>query len=727
MTFARRQRRKTPRQLPDLPKFYYHTHFTNMLKFVAERYDHTLQEEHHQFLRLFKSLSLPAQYLYVRLAGRKGTVFDIAKLKYAEIGDLTEPADELASAGFIRAPGEQDLEEWLNVMTAPDLKFVLKQYLSPSHMPKNAKKAELVETGLNGLQFGNLSIPSNYVRQGRARALRYIEYLYFGKIETNLRRFAMRDLGLIKAPDFKSDYTARFDNLHEAQSAFFYDDALSKTKSGTDDEIAGLIDEVDYWPDAECRLSAVSRDRLLYKLGRLSERMDDLDTALNLFERSDSILCNERVIRIRFKQGDRDLVKTRLEAMIDNPSSDDEFEFASDFYARKFDGKRTGKFTDILRGGEEIIIDEAYRHKPEDAAARYYQKKGFEVFRTENSVWRMMFGLLFWSALFECDNAKIHNSFERLPNSLNTGEFGKHNVKAIAEMENILNNNGATTLRLLKNLSAHYGKSNGIFRWSQYTFEAVKRLAETSPPGALVSIMRKMAEDYTAMKDGYPDLMLIKNGVAEFVEVKAPGDVIRRNQLTRIEQIRKSGFQADIARIKWAIDPQQTYVVIDVETTGGSAGNHRITEIGAVKVRGGKVIDEYETLLNPERHISAFITRLTGISNEMVKDAPRFEEIADHLRSFCEGSVFVAHNVNFDYGFIRSEYSRIGQSFSFPKLCTCSAGRQYFKGFSSYGLANMCRELDIKLIRHHRAMPDARAAAEILFRINEKRLAEFSS
>ena len=101
---------------------------------------------------------------------------------------------------------------------------------------------------------------------------------------------------------------------------------------------------------------------------------------------------------------------------------------------------------------------------------------------------------------------------------------------------------------------------------------------------------------------------------------------------------------------------------MDVETTGGRAGLHRMTDIGAVKVQNGQIINEFQTLLNPERSIPAFITKLTGITQDMVKDAPLFGQIADDFSEFLGDAIFAAHNVNFDYGFIKAEYDRIGKN-----------------------------------------------------------------
>ncbi|MEM9016043.1 MAG: 3'-5' exonuclease, partial [Verrucomicrobiota bacterium] len=144
--------------------------------------------------------------------------------------------------------------------------------------------------------------------------------------------------------------------------------------------------------------------------------------------------------------------------------------------------------------------------------------------------------------------------------------------------------------------------------------------------------------------------------------------------------------------------------------------------IGAVKMKGGRLVEEWSTLLNPGRRIPKKIVSLTGITDEMVSDAPVFAEIADEFRAFLGDAVFAAHRAAFDYGFIREEYRRIGEPFSAPSLCTCVSMRRCFPGLASYGLANLCREFNVPLENHHRALADARATAQLLLRINERRL-----
>jgi DNA polymerase-3 subunit epsilon len=234
-------------------------------------------------------------------------------------------------------------------------------------------------------------------------------------------------------------------------------------------------------------------------------------------------------------------------------------------------------------------------------------------------------------------------------------------------------------------------------------------------------MLERMARDYENQRYGNPDLLLVDHDGVRFVEVKTEGDQLRRNQVLRIRQLRDAGFRADVVRVKWILDPQQTYVVVDVETTGGKGDNHRVTEIGAVKVRNGTITDRFQTLLNPQRTIPPGISRLTGITPAMVEDAPYFADIADQFEAFMGDAIFVAHNVEFDYGFISREFARLGRPFRHAKLCTCASMRRLCPGLGSYSLAALTRHFDIPLAQHHRALCDAEAAAQLLLIVNERR------
>jgi DNA polymerase III subunit epsilon len=155
------------------------------------------------------------------------------------------------------------------------------------------------------------------------------------------------------------------------------------------------------------------------------------------------------------------------------------------------------------------------------------------------------------------------------------------------------------------------------------------------------------------------------------------------------------------------------YAIVDIETTGGSARLERITEIAIYIHDGEKIVDEYSTLVNPERGIPYFITSLTGISNEMVEDAPKFFEVARKIVEITEGKTFVAHNAGFDYGFLKEEFKSLGYDFSRKQLCTVRLSRKLIPGLPSYGLGNICKHLGITINSRHRAAGDALATVQL--------------
>ena len=156
------------------------------------------------------------------------------------------------------------------------------------------------------------------------------------------------------------------------------------------------------------------------------------------------------------------------------------------------------------------------------------------------------------------------------------------------------------------------------------------------------------------------------------------------------------------------------YAIIDVETTGGNAFNEKLTEIAIYQFDGKQITGHYSTLINPEKPIPFMISRLTGITDEMVRDAPKFYEVAKEIIEMTEGRVFVAHNANFDYNFVRLEYKRLGYSFNRKTLCTVKLSRKLIPGHRSYSLGNLCSDLGIDIRNRHRAAGDAEATVKVL-------------
>ena len=155
------------------------------------------------------------------------------------------------------------------------------------------------------------------------------------------------------------------------------------------------------------------------------------------------------------------------------------------------------------------------------------------------------------------------------------------------------------------------------------------------------------------------------------------------------------------------------FAIIDIETTGGNAAYDRITDISIILHDGLAITETFNTLINPERKIPYYITQLTGISNEMVAEAPKFFEIAKKIIDLTEGMIFVAHNVSFDYNFVVQEFKSLGYTYKRDKLCTVKLSRKLIPNKPSYSLGKLCEQLGIKIEDRHRAHGDALATAKL--------------
>ncbi len=159
----------------------------------------------------------------------------------------------------------------------------------------------------------------------------------------------------------------------------------------------------------------------------------------------------------------------------------------------------------------------------------------------------------------------------------------------------------------------------------------------------------------------------------------------------------------------------RTFVIFDLETTGTDMDD-KITEIGAVKMVDGKFETYFDTLVNPQKHISAEVEKLTGISDDMVKDAPIYEKVCADFYKYCEGATLVAHNIDFDSRFIRVQSQPLDYVFDHPLLDTLALGRECITGVSNYKLNTLCEKFGI-VFNHHRAYSDALACAKLLIEI----------
>lgn len=158
------------------------------------------------------------------------------------------------------------------------------------------------------------------------------------------------------------------------------------------------------------------------------------------------------------------------------------------------------------------------------------------------------------------------------------------------------------------------------------------------------------------------------------------------------------------------------YAVVDIEATGGNHIKGKIIEVAIYIYDGEKIINEYSTLVNPEVKIDWYVAKLTGITNAMVKNAPIFVDVAQRINDLLKGQIFVAHGVDFDYMFLKTELKKAGFDLNEPKVCTIKLSGQVFPDAASYSLGKLSEELGIHIPKEdrHRAGGDALATTKLL-------------
>jgi DNA polymerase-3 subunit epsilon len=759
-----------------LPEKYYLDHFNEFIAYTEMNCASVLSSPHIEFIQRFKQLEHNTQCMFVRAVNRKGPFIACSKmLAYEEIENCQQQLDTLLEMGALRHAEKSDVSLLLGTLN----KAQMVELLSAQNVlfKKSAPKAEL-------LILAKALAPSAVVQHEVCDDIKvktfvnewqYLLFLFFGNLKSALDKFSMRDLGVLKTRSKSKQQGPRFDDIEQAQSAFYFAQLQQQLATISEQELlvlaqnqavqqspVGIIANeyaAHFWYEMGCALFTLNNDSAKTQ-------------ALAFWRLSSHQKAQERLIRETYKL-DKAQAKSALEAILESPKDDELSLFAFDFYQRKFNQAKLSVRTQRLREhSTKLYIDEVYKDRVELGVKRYYETLNLpdekcamgernanyqsenaskqtvqnaqelqngqqsaahirvshtQVYRTENRLFRALFGLTFWHELFNEALRATGSEFDRTPrlikeNSLYQELEEQVEVRlALFTQHKPHSTNSFAMSYITQVASRHYGQPNGIFRWHRKMLEIIGVFLQHVDGQWVASHLRAMAKNYQGLKDGYPDLMVIEHQQLRFEEVKAPGDQLRANQLVSIDALQHAGFNVGVCQVEWRYNPQQPYVVVDVETTGGCKPGHRITEIGAVKVINGRVVDSWSSLINPERRVPHFITRLTGISNDMVEDAPLFCEVIDDLERFMQDCIFVAHNVNFDYGFFKLEYARLDRTFSMPKLCTVREMRKYYPGSKSYSLGNLTKEYGLSLDNHHRALCDAQAAAELLIMVNEKK------
>ena len=706
---------KTFSRKKELPEGYYLSHFQVLVDFYSKNYGFGFSSRIDTFLSKYNSLSEMEKRLIIRLANLKSNFHKPNEVTYSDIPNTKKVFESITSVNFLSPLKEEHTVDLIENLNKDSLMEVLEENSIPCK--KSWKKEKLLSLSMkidkNVLcQWAN----KYYLTESFVFEIELLRFLYFGHYSRDLSLFSLRDLGIRKTSEFEITESTLFDSYNVAEEEYIYAKMYKDLKKKSVPWITNTYGDQKNLlpPKIDFYKSGIYFNRLLLELSRIDKFTKE--TINNFLSLASGHPARMKRARLLYKDNQKDLSRESVIDIIDSPTCDEEFLEAQDFLNLKFGEQKKSQLSILLDKAKVLKLDDSYRSRVEKGVISALKNDKTDLFFAENNLWIGLFSILFWDELFQ----GMNNEFERVPRMLVIGTFYEKNKCTLIEKTNNLFSK-ETRFRIIKTFTENYGKKNNLFRWRKNILEKLLKIIDAKPSG-LPNFLLEMAKNYTKFKSGFPDLISISDNEFKLIEVKGEGDVLRRNQLAILSKLESYGFSVEVLKVEFIFDPNQTYVVVDVETTGGRAHDHRVIEIGAVKIRNFEIIDEFSTLIDPERSIPPFITRLTGITQNCVIDAPKFSEIAQDFLDFCEGSIFAAHNVSFDYSFIRAEFQRLNRRFQFPRFCTCARARTYLKGPKSYGLASICEYFGIELNNHHRALCDARAAGSILMLINEKRL-----
>lgn len=564
----------------ELPVGYYVGNFLAILDFVDSHYDDVLTLDEKIFSRTFRSLSLDARRLYVRLMSRKGPLFRSDTLVYNEIDDIEGAAEELVQKGFLEVNGPWELEHELVLLRKSEVLKLISCCAQSSHpVPsttalKALRRDQLVELAM--------AIPNQHEVRDYLRGLFHLyrplkereiliyRLLFFGNLYQDLTEFVVTDLGHVRYESYKIRKKDRLFRSREVLEHTFrlieLNDAFYQTVEGrsvNEIDANALLSLIEYLPEQ----GAVEedpglrrmRDNLINGVARHLERIGNHGQALHLYRLAALPPSRERQVRILERQGTTEEALELCRKIMSDPWEETELEFA-ERYIRKL-SRKLGLPVVKVESVEMPTENLELVHNPlvsiEEAVLRYFQEQGFSGYHAENVLWVGLFGLAFWDIVFLSLPGTFFNRYQRGPRDLFRPEFRRRRAKLIEERLNHIESSQSWLNEILDLYDRKRGIANDLVHWKFLSRELLEQSVNLIPRRHLVAIFDKLSQNPGANKSGFPDLILFaapRRRTAtryELIEVKGPGDQLQINQKRWLKYFAKNGIPYRIIRVQW--------------------------------------------------------------------------------------------------------------------------------------------------------------------------------
>jgi len=549
----------------ELPPRYYLEYFEYLLGYMEQYYGEILNDQEKQFIQHYRTLSQDAQCLTVRMANRRGELFLLDTFKYEEIEDILSARKELAQLNWLVEPSEDHtpfFQELLRLFPKPFLYRMGKDL--ELKVKSSWKKGDIMEVIEQEAEYEDALAYMNtfhdVVMCTFGPVVYMFRFLFFGNLYEDLTQFVVRDIGYVRYEQTTEDFTPLFRNRQEAEDKLRALEAYEYYKHLIETEEAEtvLVWYEDWMRQHLGTLSEVALptfDKLTLRLGQWLERQEWWTEALQVYEHTQASPGPERRVRLLQKLGKTEEAVSQAEYLEKNGMTTEERIFAGDFLRKHLSpGQQRKRTTEKLKAAEEIEISSDYLHQVELGVAQYYSEQGWAAAITENSLWRSVFGLLFWEEIFDEQAGAFHHPLQRMPSDMMGKEFLKPRIKAMQAKMKLLYDREAFVAHVEQVFETRKGTANPFTGWNPQTLDLVLEGHRLLLPDQWEAVLWEMAKHPKENGRGFPDLFLWRTEEYQFVEVKSPNDHLGPQQWFWLNFFETRGIYAKIIRVRWTED-----------------------------------------------------------------------------------------------------------------------------------------------------------------------------
>jgi len=543
----------------DLPEDYYLTNFRALTGFVERTYGEFLNVAERDWLDAFESCTEPARRLYVRLLGRRGSIFRIGRLRYVEIADIVAAAEELAGRGLVDTAPPATLAELVPTFTKPELLSLLDlghlARLSRPELVARIREAEDDVTEARRVRE-RLAAADRWVTVRGHTHFTLFSLCFFGNLHQDTTEFVLSDLGAVRYEPYPIGPDARAFGSRaqiEAHLRFFECEWLHEHVDARDaDALLALVVALPARP-AEDPLLCRRLDRLRNRVARQLERLGRGDDALAVYAASERPPSRERRVRILVAAGREDEAEALCRTIAVAPLGESESQFVERTLAKL--ARAAGRQVAPVKAFRPLTTRLALRRgegRVEQVAREFYARRG-ECHYVENSLVTGMLGLFAWDIVFLPLPGAFFHPFQSGPSDFREPGFRVAREHAFAERLAELDVPGQLAGRVLDTWRSRRGVANPLVHWSRLSEALLQRAIERVPTAHWRVLFERVLDDTRENTTGLPDLVRFPDeGGYELVEIKGPGDALQANQRRWMRHFAAHGIPCRVVNVCWA-------------------------------------------------------------------------------------------------------------------------------------------------------------------------------